>query len=139
MQSVLAIQAPSGFQTGDNERRRNDILWGEVDFVAGKLCIRPLRWNNEFREYKFDNDTAPSRFQVPGREAFAYELLGKTGARGAVARADAPNAVPAPEGWEIIDARRLAEMTAERPSATGSTGGFRAGRWQRRRGCGRAG
>lgn len=113
LQSVLAIQAPSGFQAANSDRWRNGIMWGEADTTEGRLIIEPLRWNNDYREFVFDSDAAPSTLRAPNRDAFAYPLPGQK-ASGAPVDVATPSA---PDGWEIIDAARLAELTAEKPSA----------------------
>lgn len=113
LQSVLAIQAPSGFQAANSDRWRNGIMWGEADTAGGRLIIEPLRWNNDYREFVFDSDAAPSTLRAPGRDAFAYPLPGQK-ASGAPVDVATPTA---PDGWQIIDAARLAELTAEKPSA----------------------
>jgi predicted MPP superfamily phosphohydrolase len=118
MQSVLAIQAPSGFQAGDSTVWRNGIMWGEVDFDAGRLVIEPLRWNDEFKKYVFDTDAVDPRFRVPGRDAFAYPLPGRqtTSTEGAKPTTPSPG-VALPEGWRIIEPADLAAITAQRPTA----------------------
>ena len=113
MQSVLAIQAPSGFQAPDDPRWRNGIMWGEADLAAGHLIIEPLRWNDDNSEFVFDIDAAPSKLRAHGREAFAFPLPG----REVQDRPDGSTTPPTPDGWQIIDATHLAELTAEKPSA----------------------
>ena len=114
MQSVLAIQAPSGFQAPDDPTWRNGIMWGEADIAAGRLIIEPLRWNDDNSEFVFDIDAAPSKLRAPGgREAFAFPLPGRDIQEVPVD----PTTPSAPDGWEIIDAAHLAELTAEKPSA----------------------
>ncbi|MGJ0535248.1 metallophosphoesterase family protein [Methylocystis sp.] len=118
MQSVLAIQAPSGFQGGDSSIWRNGIMWGEANFDTGRLIVEPKRWNDDHREYVFDSDTAASNYRVKGRDAFAYLLPGRLPA------SEVPFPWPLeppvespPEGWQIIDAAQLADLTATRPTA----------------------
>ena len=82
MQSVLAIQAPSGFQAGDSPVWRNGILWGEADLASARLIVEPLRWNDDNHEYVFDIDAAPLRHRVDGQDAFAYPLPGRKLIRG---------------------------------------------------------
>lgn len=113
LQSVLAIQAPSGFQAANSDRWRNGIMWGEAHTADGRLIIEPLRWNNDYQEFVFDSDAAPSKLRAPGRDAFAYPLPGQK-ATGAAVNVAIPST---PDGWEIIDAARLVELNAERPSA----------------------
>lgn len=114
MQSVLAIQAPSGFQAPDDPTWRNGIMWGEADIAVGRLIIEPLRWNDDNSEFVFDIDAAPSKLRAPGgREAFAFPLPGRDIQEVPVD----PTTPSAPDGWEIIDAARLADLTAEKPSA----------------------
>jgi hypothetical protein len=115
--SLLAIQAPSGFQAGDSDIWRNGLIWGEVDFDVGRVIIEPLRWNNNNEEYVFDTDAALGRYRVPERDAFAYPLPGHVSAPKSVLESVvALPAAVAPEGWQIIDATRLSEITAARPS-----------------------
>jgi predicted phosphodiesterase len=117
MESLLAIQAPSGFQAGDDKIWRNGILWGELDFDQGLLIIEPLKWNDDHNEYVFDIEAAPGRYRVTGRDAFAYGLPGREPASAAPGGSPLPlPAVRLPEGWQIIDAAQLAEITASRPS-----------------------
>jgi hypothetical protein len=117
MGSLLAIQAPSGFQAGDDPDRRNGLMWGEVDFNQGNLVVEPLRWNDDNEEYVFDSDAAQSGYRVEGRDAFAYPLPGrKLASVSSPASALAPPVAPLQEGWQIIDADQLAEITATRPS-----------------------
>lgn len=113
MQSVLAIQAPSGFQAADDPRWRNGIMWGEADLEAGRLIIEPLRWNDDNSEFVFDIDAAPSKLRAHGRHAFAFPLPG----REIKVDGDGSATVSEPEGWQIIDKARLEELTAVRPSA----------------------
>lgn len=135
MQNALAIQAPSGFQAGDSDRWRNGIMWGEVDFDGARLIVEPLKWNNDHREFTFDTDAAPSRFRVEGRDAFAYPLPGKTAVETSAPEPPPPDADteagPA-EGWRIIDAATLAQMTETRPSAAEMTDWFNGSfpRWE---------
>lgn len=117
MESFLAIQAPSGFQGGDSSIWRNGLIWGEVDFDHGHLTVEPLRWNDDNKEYVFDNDAAPSRRRVDGQDAFAYPLPGrKPTLASSPDLASARPAAPLPEGWQIIDAAQLDKITATRPS-----------------------
>lgn len=118
MESALSIQAPSGFQGGDSAVWRNGIMWGEVDFDIGKLIVEPLRWNDDHREYVLDSDAAPSRYRVKGQDAFAYQLPGRQPISKELPQpATEPLVTSPPEGWQIIDAARLAGMTATRPTA----------------------
>ena len=118
MQSVLAIQAPSGFHAGDSPVWRNGIMWGEADLDVGRMIVEPLQWNDNNREYVFDSYTAPSRYRVEGRDAFAYPLPGRQPISGTLPQpASGHPVVRSPEGWQIIDAARLADITAVRPTA----------------------
>jgi hypothetical protein len=76
MQSVLAIQAPSGFQAADSRVWRNGLLWGMADLDAGHLIITPKRWNDDHRAYVFDSDAAAPRYRVAGRDSFSFQLPG---------------------------------------------------------------
>ena len=99
MQSVLAIQAPSGFQAADSRIWRNGLLWGAVDFDSSRLIITPKRWNDEHRAYVFDSDAAAPSYRVPGQDAFSFPLpghvlsehkvLNRPGAHAATTQADA--------------------------------------------------
>lgn len=111
MENVLAIQAPSGFQASDSDTWRNGIMWGEADIGVGKLIVEPLRWNNDYNAFVFDTDAAPPRCKVSGADAFEFALPGQKSPA-----APEPPDCDIPEGWQIIDAAGLAEMTAERPS-----------------------
>jgi hypothetical protein len=113
MQSVLAIQAPSGFQAADSDRWRNGIMWGEIDFGAESLIIEPLRWNDDHRAFVFDSDAARPELRFTGRDAFAFPLPGQQ-LQVATAKTTLPTA---PTGWSVIDTACLAELTATRPSA----------------------
>ena len=118
MQSVLAIQAPSGFQAGDSAVWRNGILWGEVDLTNAQIVVEPLRWNDDHREYVFDVDAAPPQKKVKGRDAFAYSLPGRRpNASGPDQPGSGPQVASPPEGWRIVDAAELARITAVRPTA----------------------
>jgi len=123
MRSVLAIQAPSGFQAADSKVWRNGLLWGEADFDSGRLIIWPKRWNDDHREYVFDSDAVPSRRRVKGEDAFAFGLPGRPDPPPNVTISAPPDATPQefspqlPEGWEVIDAEALASKTAQHPSA----------------------
>lgn len=117
MQSVLAIQAPSGFQAGDSPIWRNGIMWGEVDFGAGRLIIEPLRWNDEHKNYVFDSDAAHPRLRVPGRDAFAYSLPGQQMISSEEDKPETPPGVTLPTGWKILEPADLAAITATRPTA----------------------
>jgi hypothetical protein len=64
MRSVLAIQAPSAFQAGDNRVWRNGLLWGESDLDAGNVVITPKRWNDDHQAYVFDSDAAHPSFRI---------------------------------------------------------------------------
>lgn len=59
--NTLAIQAPSAFQAADSKVWRNGIMWGEADVQQGKLRLQPLKWNDDYREFKFDNDASANR------------------------------------------------------------------------------
>jgi hypothetical protein len=114
--SLLAIQAPSGFQAGDDPNRRNGLIWSEVDFDRGCILVEPLRWNDDDCNYTFDTDMAPSRLRAEGRDGFELRLPGREPL--SVPAGGSPAAKPSgdpPEGWQIIDAERLSEMTATRP------------------------
>ena len=116
--SLLAMQAPSGFQAGDDPDRRNGLIWGEVDFDRGCIVVEPLRWNDDDCNYTFDTDMAPSRLRAEGRDGFVLRLPGRESL--SVLAGGSPAAEPfggLPEGWQIIDAERLSEMTATRPGA----------------------
>jgi hypothetical protein len=119
MQSVLAIQAPSGFQAAESKDWRNGLLWGAADVGAGRLIITPKRWNDDFQAYVFDIEAAHPRLRVPGQDSFAFELPGRAHSVGGVAVSIEPEEEPQPiaEGWEIIDADILTHKTAKRPSA----------------------
>lgn len=121
MQSVLAIQAPSGFQAADSKKWRNGLLWGEVDLKTGQLLIWPKRWNDDNQEYVFDSDAVHSRRRVQGKDAFAFGLPGHPDPPpnftfSAALDATAQESPKLPEGWEVIDAEALASKTAQRPS-----------------------
>jgi hypothetical protein len=116
MQSVLAIQAPSGFQGGDSSVWRNGIMWGEINFDDNQLIVEPLRWNDDHNEYVFDSDTAPSRYRINGRDAFAYLLPGRHPNSESPPAFEQPVPSP-PEGWQIVDAARLTDITATRLTA----------------------
>ncbi len=118
LQSVLAIQAPSGFQAGDSNVWRNGIMWGEADLASGRLIVEPLQWNDDHREYHFDVDTAPSGYRVKGQDAFAYPLPGRKPNPAEPHHSGyAPQVAPPLEGWQIVDAEKLARITAVRPTA----------------------
>jgi hypothetical protein len=118
MESLLVIQAPSGFQGGDPNIWRNGLMWGEVDFDRGYVVVEPLRWNEKNREYVFDIEAAPKRYRAAGRDVFEYRLPGQEPTPASPAEHPASSApATAPEGWQIIDAAGLAEITATRPSA----------------------
>ena len=118
MESLLVIQAPSGFQGGDSNIWRNGLMWGEVDFDRGYIVVEPLRWNEKYREYVFDIEAAPKRYRAAGRDVFEYRLPGQERTPASPAEHPGSSApATAPEGWQIIDATRLAEITATRPSA----------------------
>jgi len=114
-QSVLAIQAPSGFQAADSKIWRNGLLWGAADLGAGHLIITPKRWNDDFDKYVFDTDAVDPRFRVVDRDSFAFPLPGHALAAPAAAALNEPERVPPmmAEGWEVIDA----EKTEKRPSS----------------------
>lgn len=120
LQSVLAIQAPSAFQAGDNSRWRNGLLWGEVDLDDGWLILEPWLWNDQHREYKFDNDSLRNRERVPGRDAFRLRLPGRAPAAppGIVQPPDDPPSptVP-PPGWCIHNQESLTAFAADCPDA----------------------
>ncbi len=111
MQSVLAIQAPSGFQAGDSDVWRNGLLWGAADLDAGSLVITPKRWNNQFEKYVFDSDAVDPMFRVANRDSFAFPLPGRSG----IGPEKLHSVIP--EGWEAIDAKVLTQKTATRPSS----------------------
>lgn len=118
LKSALTVQAPSGFQAPDSPIWRNGLLWGEADLDTGQLIITPRRWNDGHEEYVFDSDAAESRFRVAGRDSFAFPLPGREiSASGASTTAPVGATPDVAEGWEIVDARVLAERTAQRPSA----------------------
>ena len=122
LESVLAIQAPSAFQAGDNARWRNGLMWGEVDLDAGRLVMEPLKWNDGDCEYKFDTDAGLNRNRVPGRDAFHLRLPGR-GSSTETPVTDTPPTGP-PLGWRIIDKEALAELTADRPNVGTMAGYF---------------
>ena len=119
IQSVLAIQAPSGFQAADNKFWRNGLLWGEADVDAGRLIIMPKRWNDDFRKYVFDSDAVDPRFRVERTDSFAFQLPGRVIMASTAPTLDDPERVSpvTAEGWEIVDTEFLTQKTAERPSA----------------------
>ncbi len=119
MRSVLAIQAPSGFQAGDNATWRNGILWGGVDFSTRRVIIQPLRWNDEHQCYVPDSDAAPPHLRVPDIDGFAYRLPGKAPESNALPVATVLGQVlpSVPDGWEVINRDALGQRTATRPSA----------------------
>jgi hypothetical protein len=116
MESLLAIQAPSGFQAADSLVWRNGILWGEVDFELARLVIEPLQWNDDNQEYVFDSHAAPNRLRVKGRDAFAYPLPGREPAPEPAPRVSTEPDPLLPVGWQVVDPASLAEITATRPS-----------------------
>ena len=119
MQSVLAIQAPSGFQAADSKVWRNGLLWGKADLDAGQLIITPKRWNDDFRQYLFDSDAIDPRLRVKGQDWFVFPLPGGAPAAlnaSAFNEAEGELAGMA-EGWEVISAEALTQKTAKRPSA----------------------
>lgn len=81
MRSVLAVQAPSGFQAADSKIWRNGLLWGAADIDSGQLILMPKRWNDDHRAYVFDSDAAPPALHVFGQEAFSFPLPGRILAR----------------------------------------------------------
>jgi hypothetical protein len=119
MQSVLAIQAPSGFQAADSTVRRNGLLWGAADLHAGNVTITPKRWNDNFQKYVFDSDAVDPRFRVASQDSFVFPLPGRAIVAPAASPMNIIERVPplAAEGWEVIDAEILAQKTAKRPSA----------------------
>lgn len=118
MKSVLAIQAPSGFQAADSKVWRNGVLWGAAEVEAGSLIITPRRWNNDFNKYVFDSDAVDPRFRVAGQDSFVFPLPGRSPAALVAADINRPDKVPpiVSEGWEIVTADGLAQKTSRRPS-----------------------
>jgi hypothetical protein len=92
MRSVLAIQAPSAFQAGDNKIWRNGLLWGEADLEAGYVVITPKRWNDDHQAYVFDSDAAHPEFRVKNQDSFSFQLPGHDASRTAK---EAPQLAPA--------------------------------------------
>lgn len=116
MESVLAIQAPSGFQTGDSKVWRNGVLWGGIDLNIGQLIITPKHWNDEFGKYVFDSDAVDPRFRIAGQDSFGFALPGRDVTSSVLSKfKKVPQTIG--EGWEIIDSEILNQKTAIRPSA----------------------
>lgn len=111
--TALTIQAPSAFQAHDNDRWRNGVVWGEADFDTRKLILTPLRWNENFLEYKFDTDAFPESDRVPNREAYQVDMPGT--ANPAPDPTEAP-VYEAPPGWEVMDRDAIAGVRNRPPS-----------------------
>jgi len=112
LESCLAIQAPSAFQAGDSTVWRNGIMWGEADIDNGWLIVKPLKWNDGDREYKFDSDAGLNRNRVAGRDAFRLPLPARASP---TIGTDTEKTQDLPAGWRIVEKEALATRTAERP------------------------
>lgn len=131
LRSTLAIQAPSAFQKGksDDPKWRNGIMWGHADTQTHRIGIEPFKWNDGYKEFKFDNDSGPNDHQEG--DHFFYPWPGRR--PDAPSRASSPPLAPPPvspaaayappPGWQVVMRDTLAATRSDAPT-TGQLIGF---------------
>ena len=98
----LCIQSGAAFETRNDDKWVNGLVWAEADLECREVRIQPREWNPKNRDWRLGGDLPDNR-RLSGKDWWSFPIPGDSPPRTANDSECIISSIRYPEGWQIVD------------------------------------